>query len=217
MNIIIVGGGNVGYYLTKTLLEHGHKAIIIENRKELCQKLADSLDFEVVYGDGTKTEVLQSVFTPDVDAFIAVTGRDENNLIACQLAKKQFDVAKTVARVSNPKNTEILKKLGVDVAISTTSILAHIIERETDDAVVKQIMSVDGGEVTINEITITKGFKYIGYKLRDIPTPKGMIIATVNREGEIIVPDGDTKIFEKDKILFVASNEVVHRAKELYV
>lgn len=217
MDIIIVGGGNVGYYLTKTLLDHGHTAILIENRKEMCQKLANSLDSIVVCGDGTKIDVLDSVFNKKIDAFIAVTGRDENNLIACQLAKKKFGVPKTVARVSNPKNTEILKKLGVDVAISTTSILAHIIERETDDAIVKQVMSVDGGEITINEITITTDFKYIGYNLRDIPTPKGMIIATVNRNGEIIVPDGDTKIFEKDKILFVASNEVVHLAKKLFI
>ena len=130
MRVCIVGGGKVGYYLAKTLLEHGHTPVLIEDDPAMCRKVADSLDLTVVCGDGTFAEVQESADVAHCSAMVAVTGRDEDNLIVCQLAKQVFKVKRTVARVNNPKNAAVLKKLGVDIAVSATDNLTHLIERE---------------------------------------------------------------------------------------
>ncbi|MGL5972170.1 MAG: potassium channel family protein [Oscillospiraceae bacterium] len=216
MNIVVVGGGKVGYYLTKTLLEHGHKATLIEENKEVCIKVANELDIDVICGDGTNANILECAKVEGCDALIGVTGRDENNLICCQIAKNKFNVKKTLARVNNPKNASILKALGVDVAISTTAALAHIIEREADNAIIKQLMSLDGGGANINEITVTDHFKYIGKKLKDIPLPDSVIIAAINRNGKLIVPNGLSEILEEDKLLIVAQSNVIHLVSDMF-
>ena len=87
MRVCIVGGGKVGYYLAKTLLEHGHTPVLIEDDPAMCRKVADSLDLTVVCGDGTFAEVQESADVAHCSAMVAVTGRDEDNLIVCQLAK----------------------------------------------------------------------------------------------------------------------------------
>lgn len=88
MNVIVVGGGKVGYYLAETLLEHGHKPFVIETDKEICRKIANNLDIPVINGDGTTLGALESAGVEHCDAFVSVTGQDQVNLIACQLAKE---------------------------------------------------------------------------------------------------------------------------------
>ena len=95
MRVCIVGGGKVGYYLAKTLLEHGHTPVLIEDDPAMCRKVADSLDLTVVCGDGTFAEVQESADVAHCSAMVAVTGRDEDNLIVCQLAKQVFKVKRT--------------------------------------------------------------------------------------------------------------------------
>lgn len=103
MNVIVIGGGKVGFYLCKTLLEHGHQPLIIEKNKHACEYASNQLDIPTINADGSTIEALKTANAPKADALIAVTGLDQDNLISCQLAKKIFHVPKTVARVNNPK------------------------------------------------------------------------------------------------------------------
>ena len=105
MRVMIVGGGKVGYYMAKTLLDHGHQPIVIEKDRKLCSQVANDLDIPVTQGDGSTVEYLEAAGCGRCQALVAVTGRDEVNLITCQIAKRVFHVEKTVARVNNPKNT----------------------------------------------------------------------------------------------------------------
>jgi trk system potassium uptake protein TrkA len=111
MYIVIAGGGKLGFYLAKTLIPYKHKIAVIERQKELCEKIANQLNLCVVNGDGTSIEYLTECNTDRADIFIAVTGKDEENLIACQLAKRNFGVKRTIARVNNPKTLLYLKSL----------------------------------------------------------------------------------------------------------
>jgi len=115
MYVIVIGGGKVGYYLSKHLQDRGYEVTLIEK-------------------DPRRAEVLNSVLGEIVmvgaDVVVAVTGDDEDNLVACQLAKRKFNVPKTVARVNNPANVRIFKTLGVDVALSATEVLLDLIESE---------------------------------------------------------------------------------------
>ena len=115
MNIVIVGGGKLGYYLAKTLAPHKHQLVLIEEDIKLCKKIANELSglgVQVVHGDGTDINFLKDASIDIADIMIAVTGFDENNLVACQLAKNYFNVSRTIARVNNPKNINVFQTIG---------------------------------------------------------------------------------------------------------
>lgn len=214
MNVIVVGGGKVGYYLTKTLLEHGHEPYVIEKKRTLCKNIANQLDIPVYFGDGTTMEALEGVQAKNADALIAVTGRDEDNLIACQLAKRQFGVKRTVARVNNPKNVAIMKKLGVDIPISSTDNMARLLEREVDTAAMKQILSLNRGEASLSELEIPMGYKKHGIRLMELDLPAESVIVTITRNGELIIPRGNVQLLEGDELLVVCANTALRELSE---
>ena len=128
MKVCIAGGGRVGMYLAQSLLSHRHKVTIIEPQEALCRTLADTLDIPVICGDSLSFDTLRTADVASCDAFVAVTNTDETNLVACQIAKREFGVNRTVARASNPKNRDILHTLGVDTVVCGTDNLSHILE-----------------------------------------------------------------------------------------
>src|SRR5438105_3195003 len=132
MYVIVIGGGKVGYYLSKHLLERQYEVTLIENDPRRAEALtgAGQLGETVKVGDGEEMAFLATTGMERADVVVAVTGDDEDNLVACQLAKRKFKVPKTVARVNNPANVQIFKTLGVDVSLSATEVLLDLIERE---------------------------------------------------------------------------------------
>ena len=210
MKVIVVGGGKVGYYLTKTLLEHGHKPHLIEKERNTCARAANDLDVPVICGDGSTIDVLESAETHDADALIAVTGRDQDNLIACQLAKQLFHVGRTVARINNPKNAAVMKQLGVDIPVSSTDNIARLLEREVDSASIKQLMSLNRGETSLCELVVPSQYKLDGVRLCELRLPEESIIVSITRDGRLIIPRGNTQIFSGDKVLVICHNKVVH-------
>ena len=106
MKVCIAGGGRVGRYLAQSLLANRHEIVIIEPVESQCRMLADTLDIPVICGDSISVDTLRTADVASCDAFVAVTGSDEDNLVACQIAKREFGVDRTVARASNPKNRE---------------------------------------------------------------------------------------------------------------
>lgn len=128
--IVIVGGGNVGYYLAKSLLEGDYEITLIEIQKLRCNYVADMLDVTTYYGDGTSLSTLRKAKVQDADVFIAVTGLDQDNFVACQLAKKYFHIKKTMAKANNPKNAEAMEKLAADKVVSSINMLTTLIESQ---------------------------------------------------------------------------------------
>ena len=210
MRVCIVGGGNVGFYLAKTLSENGHIPVLIDGDPVLCRRVADSLDLPVVCGDGTLAEVQEGAGVADCGALAAVTGRDEINLIACQVAKQVFKVWRTVARVTNPKNAGVLKKLGVDTAVSATDNLTQLIEREVETAAIRQLLGLAEGAASLTEVLVPEGFVYAGKTLAQIAVPKDVVIVSVTRAGELLIPRGDTRVLENDKVVVLAKNTAFH-------
>ena len=210
MRICIVGGGKIGFYLAKTLQEHGHSPIVIEENEKTCQRLANGLDVPVIHGDGTLLEILRMADISKCSALVGVTGRDENNLIACQLAKKVFNVKKTVARVNNPKNAPVLKQLGVDIAISSTDNIARMIEREVETDAVRHVMSIAGGDASLTEVLLPENFKYHNKTLAELYMPEDVVIIFITRGQELIIPRGSTTIEAGDKVVCVAKDTAFH-------
>ncbi len=207
MYIVIVGGGKVGYYLSKTLLSYGHTLAIIELSKAICEKVADELSLPVLHGDATRIDVLEAANTDKAGIFIAVTGQDEENLIACQLAKKNFGVERTIARVNNPKNIKVFEALGVDTAVSSTSLIADLIEQEVDYSGMKTLTNIKKHNIVVSEIEILRSSPVHDKKLRDLSIPEGCIIISIIKRNEALVPNDNTLIREGDSVIAVSTPE----------
>lgn len=217
MYVVIIGGGKVGYYLVKTLLPYKHKIAVIERNKELCKKIANELDISVIHGDGTNIDDLSEVEVDKANILIAVTGKDEDNLIACQLAKRNFGVKRTISRVNNPKNITVFEKLGVDIAVSSTSIIADLIEQEVDYSGMKTLMKLKSGRVVLSEILISKSSPVCNKSLRDIELPRDCVLISVIRDEEVIIPNGFTVLHEGDYIIAVSSKEDQQELKNFFI
>ncbi len=211
MKVTIVGGGKVGYYLARTLMEHHHEPTIIENNKKTCTFLANELDIPVVFGDGTQIETLTSAEVGESDAIICVTGMDEANLITCQLAKRIFNVKKTVCKVNNPKNVEIVKRLGVDNVINSTDNIASLIEREVDTSKIKQLLELNSGEAVICEVTLPEDYALDGSTLMDIKMPSLFNVVSITRGDSLIIPRGQSTLKSGDKLLIIAEADSIHK------
>lgn len=216
MKTIIVGAGKVGYYLTKALRENDYSVIIVENDKQTGQFIANSLDVPVVRGDGTSKRVLEKAGAESCDALIAVTGCDEVNLISCQIAKKVFNIPKTVAKVNNPKNAESLRMLGVDTVVSSTDTIIKTFEREVDNSRIKELIPLNDGKAAVFELTIPENYVYSGKELSDIRLPDNCNIVSITRGDSFIIPRGKTKIMSNDVLLVVSGASDAHEVRRTF-
>jgi len=126
--VIVVGGGSVGYYMSRDLLERGHEVTLIEKDGRRADWLETQLGSIVMRGDGCEVKFLSQTGIARADAIVAVTADDEDNLVSLQMAKRHFNVKKTIARINNPSNVEIFRTLGVDDAVSATEVLLAALE-----------------------------------------------------------------------------------------
>lgn len=207
MKIVIVGGGKLGFYLTKTLLEHHHEPTVIESDSEVCSEILESLEVPVICGDGTTSEALRAAGADTADVLVAVTGKDEQNLVTCQLAKMMFPIKRTAAKVNNPKNAAIMRQLGIDIVVSSTDTIARLIEWEVDLSGFKHIATLGQGEATLHEIMLPANFAFSGRKLSDIRPPEQSVIVAVERRHEVIIPRGNTEIMAGDKLVVLTKGD----------
>lgn len=217
MNIVIIGGGKVGYYLAKTLLSYHHKVKIIEIKRNICEKIADELNIPVYNGDATKVDILKNAEVSKADIFIAVTGLDEENLIACQLAKNNLRVGKTIARVNNPKNDKVFRSLGVDIPVSSTTIIAELIEEEVDYSGMKTIKNIKNNKIIISEIEIKKSSPVFNKKVKDVKIPKDCMLVSIIKNEEVLRPSENLVLLEGDSVIVISDLENKKLLKNLFV
>ena len=208
MRIIIVGGGNVGYYLVKTLMAEKHHIMLIDSSRARCERVENAFGgayVEVTHGDGTNADCLRDAGIYQAEALIAVTGQDQNNLVSCQLAKDYFGVKRTIARVKNPKNIRVFEQLGVDSVISSTARIAGSIDSELDWADVNALLTRKATHVRVREALVDADSPYHGKKLNEIGLPKGMIVVCLVRDGEAVIPDGETMLTADDNVVILGN------------
>lgn len=211
-----MGGGKVGYYLVRTLIEHKHEPTVIEMNRLVCEKIANEMDIPIICGDASRLEILESAGTAHSNAIVSVTGSDETNLIVCQLAKKKFGVPKTVAKSNNPKNVEVMQELGIDNVINSTDSIVSLIEREVDTSSIKQVMSLNKGEVTLFEVELPADYIYDGEMLMDIKLPVLFNVISITRKGCMIIPRGQSMLKSGDKLLVISETKAVREIKSAF-
>lgn len=208
MYIIIVGGGRVGYYLTKELLNEGHEVLVIEKSAIVHETFIEEMGSVCIHGDGCEAATLEEVGTGRANMLVAVTGDDEDNLVACQVAKHKFNVPRTIARIRNPQREVIFKKLGVDITVSSTQIILEAIEQEVPTHPLTHLMTLRGKEMGIVDIKISPESITVGKTLRELPLPKASKLAVIIRkEGKLRVPTSNTTIKAGDQIIALTPPE----------
>ncbi len=207
MYIIIGGGGDVGYYLTKSLLNQGHEVLLLEKGSTRYQALSEELGQSVVRGDACEARTMEEVGVNRADVVIAVTGEDEDNLVICQMAKKRFNVARTIARLNNPKNDLLFQKLGIDVTVSPTRSILSLIEAELPGTTFVTLMTLKRAGLEIMEIRVPTDSPIAGKTLSAINLPRSGTIALIIRDNEYIFPTADTKILANDEVYALVNRE----------
>jgi trk system potassium uptake protein TrkA len=204
--IVIVGGGNIGFYLSKALLNQGHEVLIIEREVRKCERLEDELGSCCMRGDGCETAVLTEAGLNRADVLIATTSQDEDNLVSCQVAKHRFKVPRTIALVNNPVNDNIFKKLGVDGTISVTNTILEHVEQEIPAHPLIHLLTMSGQMEEVVELLVTRESPAIGKSIGHLRLPADTTIALLMREGERPrIPNTDTVLKENDRIIVLTT------------
>jgi trk system potassium uptake protein TrkA len=202
--IVVVGGGKVGYFLSKELLEAGHELVILEKNAGRARQIADELGSIVLNRDGCEGKHLAEAGANRATIVAAVTGDDEDNLVVCQMAKHHFDVPRTIARVNNPKNEQLFRHLGVDEIISPTRMALASIEQDIPVHELLHLAQLKGGELELLEAQIAEDSPAVGRSAADINLPEGASLFVLLRGNSVIPIRGDTVFTAGDKILAVA-------------
>lgn len=197
----------MGAFLADTLDAKGHRVAVIERNKELCARLAATTSAVVINGDGCDLRYQEEAEVGDSDVFAAVTGDDDDNLVACQLAKTYFQVPRTVARVNNPKNEPIFNKLGVD-AISSTTVIAELIEERTTVGDIITLHTLKKGKLAVVELDLPENrCRSCEVPLRDLGLPRGCVLVSIIRGEDVIIPQGGSTLQPGDTVIAVTEPE----------
>lgn len=207
MYIIVVGGGKVGYYLTRTLLTEAHEVLLIEIDGRKAARIEEELGEVVLQGDGCEASTLENAGTGRADIVIAVTGDDEDNLITCQLAKRKFNVSRTIARINNPANEKVFRVLGIDVTISSTQLILSQIEQEIPQTALSHLLTLRHADVEVVEAMLAPGSRVVGQAIRELRLPNGSVLPMLIRKGQALVPSGDTILEAGDEVIAVTKTE----------
>lgn len=222
-DIMIIGGGKMGYYLARQLCETGGYNIrIIENDLERCEKLCEILpDADIIHGDGTERATLLEQGLENQDAFVALTTIDEENIIASMYASS-LGVGKTIAKV-NRVSYEVLESIGMDSAISSKSIAANRIiayvralENSGEESSVQTLYKLVGGQIEALEFKIESDFSQMDVPLRELRLKKDTLIACIIRNHSVIYPGGNDSIEADDRVVVVTKSNHISSINEIF-
>jgi trk system potassium uptake protein TrkA len=201
--VLVVGGGKVGTYLASLLLADGHHVTVIEGRHEEFVRLRENLPAEVhVQGNGTDPSVLEAAGIRQADVVAAVSRADETNLVITSLARFEFNVPRTIARVNNPKNAWLfMPEMGVDVALNQADLMAHLIAEEMSLGDMITLLKLRRGQYSLVENRVDPRAVAAGKPLKEIDLPHECVLVAIIRGGELIIPRGETVLQPDDEVL----------------
>ena len=217
MYVVVIGGGNVGYYLTRELLHAGHEVVMIEKDAGRARQIADELGSIVVPNDGCEGRYQELAGMGRADVVAAVTGDDEDNLVACQVAKMHFNVPRAIARVNNPKNEQLFRRLAIDDTVSPTRTILGVIEHEIPIHDLLHLTELEGGDLEIVEAQLTAESPAVGKELRELTLPEGTSVAVILRGSKAVAVRPETKLMDGDRMLAVTSSAREPELRQLLI
>lgn len=214
VHIIIAGGGRVGSHLAKALEPSGRDIVVIEKDSKVCEKLASEVNALVICGDASDKKTLEEARIQKADAFVAVTGNDNENIVACQLAKFSYKVPLVLARVEDMDRAQMLRGMGIDLIVSPAHVAAMVFENAialpgTTSVLVSESIT-RAVEVTVSEVS-----KIMGKRIRDLSLPLECVIAAIYRGGKLIIPHGDTVIKSGDIVALIGKESAIGKVVDI--
>jgi trk system potassium uptake protein len=225
MFILIVGGGKVGSYLTRALINQGHEVVVVEKNEKKAKAIDTLIDRQcTVVGDGCDPFVLDAAGVSRADVVVADTGDDEDNLVVVLLTKKKSK-ARCIARVNNPRNKQIFDSLDDHdpvTVISSTEIILDVLNEHVNAAsysAALETMHLFGrGNLSLVRMTLPEGCSAADRVLADLSLPRNSVIVAIERQGvdEIVIPTGDTLLKAGDRIVAVCKNGAAEKLQALF-
>jgi len=211
MFILIVGGGKVGTYLARALLNQGHEVVIVEKVARKAQMMANILENDIaIVGDGCDPLVLDQAGVNRADVVVADTGDDEDNLVVCLIAKKASK-ARCVARVNNPKNKEIFQSIDPERPIQLISSTEIILDAINDVVNVRDyaiVTKLKDGDLELIKLIVPDKAASNGKRIAEIGLPRSSIVVAVDRPGDdLVIPNGETRIRGGDQVIVMVRKD----------
>ncbi len=216
MYIIIVGGGNVGYYLSKTLASAGHELLLLEKDRTRYRVLSEELGEMVMQGDGCQADLQLEAGFGRADVVVAVSGSDDDNLVVCQMAKMEFSVPRTIARINSPHNESLFRKLGIDATVSATKIIYNLIEQEVGGGEVIPLAALNRGNIEIVDVEISAKSPVLHKEIKSLQLPPESLIISIIRDDHAILPGADTRFEAGDSVIALVNAEHEHALRDIF-
>lgn len=221
MFVVIAGGGKVGRYIAVDLVERGHEVAIIERARGRCEQLVAHHPVLVIEGDACDVKYLEQAQLRRADVFVATTREDDDNLVACQLARTEFGVKRTISRVNSPKNVEIFEMMGIE-AVSSTTLMARMLEEEVSVGELVHLYTLKAGKVDLVEVRIpgpdepdAPPPRYIA----DLDLPFDSVLVCMFRDvdgtEQTIIPRGSTEVLPGDEVIALTTPELEDRLRRI--
>lgn len=204
--VLLIGGRSKAKSLAASLLKRGYQVTAINSSYEDCVMLATLRELSVIHGDGTKPYILEDAGAAGCEIAIALMAKDEDNLVACELCKKWFEVKKTVALVSDARKASFFYKMGIDGVVCAISAVTSIIEEQAFMEEMAQIVPLGEGQVQIAEVPVPRDAAVVGKRLWEISLPTEVLIGCILRAGATIIPRGDTRILAGDRLVVISGS-----------
>lgn len=218
MFVLIPGGGRTGTQLAHFLLELNHEVQVVEHRRDVLTRLHREIPSESIFeGQATSMEVLEAAGIRKAHVLAACMSNDADNLAVCYLARKVYNVPRTIARINNPRNDWLFNEaFHVDVALNHSDIMARLIEEQMSLGDMITLLKLRRGDYSIVEEKLPAGAPAVGMALKDLQMPQSTVIAAIIRDGEVVVPRGATVFEAGDEILAVADRAGAEQLASLF-
>ena len=221
-NVMIIGGGRIGYYLAKLLSDTGRSIKVIEQNEEKCYSLSDSLpDVTVIHGDGTDQEILDELHLEDQDALVALTGIDEENIILSMYAESKG--IKVITKI-NRHSYSILNDIGLETIVSPQIVASNLVTRyvralhnSADNSQIQTLHKLINGKVEAVEFIVPENAGYIDVPFKELNLLPNLLIGCITRKGKIIFPGGDDVMKAGDGVIIVTANRIVEDLHDIFV
>jgi len=203
MNVILIGGGKTTYFLARQFIGKGYHVTIINRDPAEARRLSEQVQALVLLGDGSDPTMLEEAGARRAEVVVALTPHDQDNLVACQLARQMYGVPRTVALVNDPENEAIFVELGVSVAFSATHIMANLIEQKMGFEGITTLIPAAEGRVSMTEVVLRPGAPAVDRTLQELDLPDNSLVACIVRDGQVIVPRGNSLLYVADRLILV--------------
>lgn len=207
MRVVIAGAGSVGRSIAKELLGNDHEVTLID-RQPSAMRVSSVAEADWLLADACELSTLSQAAVDECDVIVAATGDDKVNLVVSLLAKTEFGVPRTVARVNNPRNEWMFDEAwGVDVAVSTPRIMTAMVEEAVTVGDLVKIFTFHQSGADILEVTLPADAPLVGTRVGEVAWPADTVLAAIVRDTSPIAPSADDTLEAGDELLIVAGRD----------